>query len=292
MTQAIGAGGATLTPLGHATGIGNDARRMLIASDETTSADREIIDRTIERLRATENGREVADFLASGRVKIKVFSDAEFSRRFPGAGAIYDPRSTDIVMPRRMLTSTSLVTVLAHEGKHAMDFGSRPHWTVQSAGLILGTIGDGAKALGRFDNPMTAWLDSLTSRQNENEVTAYHLQAKVAHELGRNESHWALGQASDGTPLPLEGVRENIATAPLYRMQPLRRLMVSATLGTSSTFFAASGIQSIARRIRPDSYLAQHSWPVLAVGGALMGAWIVGDQMRARRLAEADAQLM
>jgi hypothetical protein len=245
----------------------------------------------VAQLRQTESGREVADFLARNKVNVRVLSDAEFRAHHPGAGAIYDPKRREIVMPQSALRSPALVTTIAHEGKHALDFADRPHWMIQSLGLIAGSAADGAKALVTFHNPVTGWLDSLTAHQNEDEVTAYHVQAQVAHELGRNESSWALGQAPDGTPLPIEDVRARVATDDLYRMDPTRRLVLGAGLGLGVTSVAAIGAQALASKLRPGSFLAQHAWPMYALGGAVTAAWVISDQLRARRLEEYARQV-
>ncbi len=248
------------------------------------ASDAQVIADTMQRLRATESGREVADFLAASRTEIRVLPDADFRARYPGAGAVYDPKTKLISVPQGGLRRDSFITTLAHEGKHALDFSDRPHWAFQSLGLIGGTAKDGLKALVTFRNPVTAWLDSLTARQNEDEVNAYHLQAQVAHELGKNESSWSLGQARDGTPLPIDEVRSNVATADLYRMDPTRRLILGAGLGLGITSAAAIGAQTLATTLRPGSFLAAHAWPMYAIGGAMTAAWVVGDQIRARRL--------
>jgi hypothetical protein len=247
-------------------------------------ADAARIAAAVAQLRGTESGREVADFLARNKVDIRVMPHRDFRAHYPGAGAIYDPKRHQISMPQSALGSSALVTTIAHEGKHALDFQDRPHWTIQSLSLIAGRAGDGAKALVTLNNPITGWLDSLTARQNEDEVNAYHLQAQVAHELGRNESSWALGQATDGTPLPLEDVRVRVATDDLYRMDPTRRLVLGAGLGLGVTSIAAIGAQALAGKLRPGSFLASHSWPVYALGGVATAAWVINDQLRSRRL--------
>jgi hypothetical protein len=252
-----------------------------------SSADAQVIAETMQRLQATQSGREVAEFLTASRTQIRVLPDAEFARSYPGAGAVYDPKTKLISVPQGGLRHGSFITTLAHEGKHAMDFADRPHWALQSLGLIGGTATDGVKALVTLRNPVTAWLDSLTARQNEDEVNAYHLQAQLAHELGRNESSWSLGQARDGTPLPIDEVRANVATNDLYRMDPTRRLILGAGLGLGMTSVAAIGAQALAAKLRPGSFLAGNSWPVYAIGGAMTAAWVVGDQIRARRLDDA-----
>lgn len=254
------------------------------AAPSSSASDAQAIATAMQQLRATESGRPIADFLAASRMDIRVIPDAEFARSYPGAGAVYDPKTKAISVPQGALHRSSFVTTLAHEGKHALDFSDRPHWALQSYALIGGTAKDGLKALVTFRNPVTAWLDSLTARQNEDEVTAYHLQAKVAHELGRNESSWSLGQARDGTPLPIDEVRSNVATTDLYRMDPTRRLILGAGLGLAATSVAAIGAQTLASRLRPGSFLAGHAWPMYAIGGAMTAAWVVGDQIRAHRL--------
>ncbi|MCW2921613.1 MAG: hypothetical protein JWL76_1487 [Thermoleophilia bacterium] len=250
----------------------------------TSPADIQAIETAMQQLRATSSGREIADFLVASRMEIRVLPDAEFARNYPGAGAVYDPKAKAISVPQGALHRSSFVTTLAHEGKHALDFSDRPHWAVQSFGLIGGSAADGAKALVTFRNPVTAWLDSLTARQSEDEVNAYHLQAQVASELGKNESSWSLGQARDGAPLPIDQVRSNVATNDLYRMDPTRRLVLGAGLGLGVTSFAAIGAQALASKLRPGSFLAGHAWPVYAIGGAMTAAWVVSDQIRARRL--------
>jgi hypothetical protein len=238
----------------------------------------------VAQLRQTTSGREVADFLARTKVDVRVLPDSEFRSHYPGAGAVYEPKRHEIVVPQSALYSPAFVTTLAHEGKHALDFSDRPHWMIQSLGLIAGSAADGAKALVTAHNPVTGWLDSLTAHQNEDEVAAYRVQAQVAHELGRNESGWALGQAPDGTPLSEEDVRARVATDDLYRMDPTRRLVLGAGLGIGVTSVAAIGAQALALKLRPGSFLAQHSWPMYALGGALTAAWVLGDQLRAHRL--------
>lgn len=239
---------------------------------------------TMKRLQATEAGREVSDFFIQNQTMIQVLPDIAFARKYPGAGAVYDPRTRLISVPQGALARSSFITTLAHEGKHALDFSDRPHPMLQGLKLIGGSAADGVKALVTLRNPVTAWLDSLTARQNEDEVNAYHLQAKVAHELGLNESHWALGQARDGTPLSIDEVRANVATTDLYRMDPMRRLMLGGGLGVAVTSSAALGVQALASKLRPGSYLAAHAWPIYALGGAMTAAWVIGDQIRARRL--------
>lgn len=247
-------------------------------------ADAQAIATAVARLHTTGSGREVAEFLAANRVEIRVVPNEVFRGRYPGAGAVYDPKTRLITVPHGALSSRSFVTTLAHEGKHALDFADRPHWALQSIGMIGGTAADGAKALVTLRNPVTAWLDSLTARQNEDEVNAYHLQAKVAHELGLDESSWSLGQAPGGEPLPVEDVRTNVATADLYRMDPTRRLILGAGLGVATTTAASLGVQAVASKLRPGSYLANHGWPLYAAGAAAIGAWVLADQLRARRL--------
>ncbi|MCW2927829.1 MAG: hypothetical protein JWM86_1797 [Thermoleophilia bacterium] len=242
------------------------------------------ISAAVTRLRTTESGREVADFLAASHVEIRVVPNEVFKGRYPGAGAVYDPRTRLITVPQGAVRSPGFVTTLAHEGKHALDFKDRPHWALQSMGLLAGTAADGAKALVTLYNPVTAWLDSLTARQNEDEVNAYHVQAQVAHELGINESAWSLGQAASGEPLPLEDVRTRVATNDLYRMEPGRRLALGAGLGLATTSVAAIGAQALAGKLAPGSFLARHGWPLYAIGGAMTAAWVVADQARARRL--------
>lgn len=250
----------------------------------------QLVARAVQQLNATEQGRQVGEFLARSGVEIRVLPDEEYRAHYPGSGAAYDPRTRDIIVPRSQLFSPGMVTTLAHEGQHALDYSHRPPWYLEAVRIIAGSSGDAARSLVTFDNPLTAWLDSLTARQHEDEVVAYHLQAKVAHELGLNESAWSHGQARDGTPLPLDEVRASIAVDDLYRMSPMRRLLLGGGLGLTMTSVAALAGKGLASKLRPGSYLAAHSWPIYAVGGAMTGAWLIADQMRARRLERSMAQ--
>lgn len=257
---------------------------------ELGASDAAYIRSALDRLRGTQSGRPIAEFLGQEGVRIQVLPDADFSAKYPGAGAIYDPKTRMISVPRHQLDDADLVTTLAHEGKHAYDYRNRPPWYIDSLSVVGGSLGDGLKAAVTLRNPVTAWLDAVTYRQNTFEVDAYHLQAEVAHELGLNELRWAHGQARDGTPLPLDEVRANIAVSDLYRMSRGRRLVLGAGMGFAGTLLAGTVGQTIAAKLRPGSFLAQHAWPIYAVAGALTGAWIIGDQVRAARLDESTAQ--
>jgi len=238
----------------------------------------------ISALQQTEHGAEVANFLAESHIGIEVIPGAEYRQKWPGSGAHFDPKRNVIRMPDYQLDDTDFLTVLAHEGTHARDADQRAPWFIDVFRVLGGSAKEGAKALVTFQNPVTAWLDGITVEQNEDEVHAYHVQAQVAQELGLNESSWALGQAKDGSPLPLDEVRANIAGDELYRMQPWRRLILGAGLGVGVTTAAALGTQTLASRIAPGSYMAAHVWPVYAIGGAMTAAWVLADQMHARQL--------
>jgi hypothetical protein len=240
---------------------------------------------TVAQLRTTEHGRGVGDFLVQSRMNVRVVDNVQFRGEFPGAGAIYDARSREIIVPRGALDRPEFVTTLAHEATHARDFADRPAWGLQVAGLLGNSAKDAGTALVTFHNPVTAWLDSLTARQNEDEVNAYHLQAQVAAELGRNESSWALGQGSDGSVLSVDETRGRVATSDLYRMDPMRRLVLGGGIAIGATSAAAFGVSMLAHKLRPSSYLGSHMWPVYAVVGGLATAWVAGDQVRAHRLA-------
>lgn len=244
-----------------------------------------LVARSMDTLRATGSGREVADFLQRQHVSVQVLPDAEYAQRHPDSGASYDPKTRLVVTPRSALRDPAIgATTLAHEGQHALDFHDRPAWYVDSVGMMAGTSGDALRALVSFDNPMTAWLDSLTARQNGFEVTAYRRQAAVASELGLNQSAWSHGQARDGSVLSKEETRADIATSALYRMSPTRRLVLGGGLGLAVTSSAALGAGALAGRLAKGSYLAAHTWPVYAVGGAMTAAWLLADQIRAHRL--------
>ena len=249
-----------------------------------SASDAATVSRTVARLRHTEHGREVADYLVANDVKIRVVPDALFRSTHAGLGGVYDPRDRVISVPHAALGRTDLITTIAHEGTHAKDFSTRPNWLLQSVSTIAGSVGDAAKGLVTLRNPLTTWLNSVTARQHDDEVHAYGVQAQVAHELGMNESAWSHGQAKDGTPLPLEEVRSSIASDPLYRMGSTQRLVVGGGLGVGITMGAAFGAQAIASRLRPGSFLASHMWPTIALGGAMAGAWVIADQIRARSL--------
>jgi hypothetical protein len=229
----------------------------------------------VAALHATPDGRELADWLAASRIDIQVVPDAAFQGEYPGAGAVYDARSRQITIPQGLLDRPELVTTLAHEGTHAKDFAGRGRWGAQAFGMIGGTAKDAGAALVTLHNPVTAWLDSLTARQNEDEVHAYHVQAQVASELGRNEGSWALGQAADGAVLSEDDTRTRIASDDLYRMTPGNRAILGGGLALSVTSLAALAADRLGAR----------SWPVYAIGGALAAAWVGADQVRAHRLA-------
>jgi hypothetical protein len=58
---------------------------------------------------------------------------------------------------------------------------------------------------------------------------------------------------------------------------------MGASVGALGVLSSSMAINEIARRAAPSSYLAAHRWPVLAVGGALLGASILHDQIDYRR---------
>jgi hypothetical protein len=229
----------------------------------------------VATLRATPDGREVADWLATHRIEIQVVPDAAFRGTYPGAGAVYDARSRQIAIPQALLDRPELVTTLAHEGTHAMDFAGRGRWGAQAFGMIGGSAKDAGAALVTLHNPVTAWLDSVTARQNQDEVHAYHVQAQVASELGRNEGAWALGQAADGSVLSEDDTRTRVANDPLYRMSPANRAILGGGLALSVTSLAALAADRLGVR----------AWPVYAIGGALAAAWVGADQLHARSAA-------
>ena len=115
-------------------------------------------------------------------------------------------------------------------------------------------------------------------------MSAYHLQAQVAAELGLDESSWSHGQARGGAALPLDEVRASIASDELYRMDPTRRLLLGGGLAVAASSVFALGSHVLATRLAPGSYLGTRMWPAAALAGAVTGAWVLADQVRAHRL--------
>jgi hypothetical protein len=135
----------------------------------------------------------------------------------------------------------------------------------------------------RLDNPMSGMLDGIATRQLYTEVNAYRTQAQVAKELGRSEYGWNLGQEIDGSVRSDEQIQQALDMEALYAMGAGRRLFMGASVGALGVLSSSMAINEIARRAAPSSYLAAHRWPVLAVGGALLGASILHDQIDYRR---------
>lgn len=236
-------------------------------------------------LASTESGREVAEFLDSGEVKVRIFDDAEYNRRFPGSGASFQPAFSTFNAPERALTPKPYAaTVLAHEGQHAIDAGSKGSFILKTFGAMGGSVTDAVGAATRLENPMTGWIDGFTGRNNETEVNAYRRQAQVAIELGLNQGRWAHGQNPDGSLRSDDEIRQSLATDPLYRLSSGKRLLFGGAMGTLGTMVGAGAASFAIGKLAPNSYLASHAWPLYAAGAALTGAAILGDQLESRSL--------
>jgi hypothetical protein len=249
-----------------------------------TELERRKLDRMLEILDGTVHGREVAAHVRAHPEQIRIWSNAEYDATFPGSGASFNPLRQHLNLPQRILDSPERgATTLLHEGQHSVD--ARSAWSVAGRGVltIFGSAWDGVRAAARLDNPISGWVDGIGTRQLETEVNAYRVQAQVAKELGRREYGWNLGQEIDGSVRSDEQIREALALESLYAMGPTRRLLLGAGVGSLAVLGASEGVSTLARAIKPGSYLATHRWPVLAVGAALLGAAVIHDQVDYRR---------
>jgi hypothetical protein len=249
-----------------------------------TAAERRRLDEMLDILDETVHGREVAAYVRGHPEQIRIWDDDEYRAAFPGSGASFNPLRQHLNLPRRTLSDAArFATTVVHEGQHAVD--ARSPWSVVGGGLstVFGSAWDGVRAGARLDNPLSGWLDAIGTRQLETEVNAYRTQAQVANELGRREYGWNLGQEIDGTVRTDDRIRQELALESLYAMGPGRRLVLGAGVGALTVFGASAAVGSVAGRIRPGSYLSLHQWPVLAVGGALVGAAVLHDQLDYRQ---------
>ncbi|MCB0879154.1 MAG: hypothetical protein KDC46_09270 [Thermoleophilia bacterium] len=248
-----------------------------------TAAEQKQLDAMLAVLDETEHGKDVAAYLRANPQIVRVWDDAAYNRAFPGSGASFNPARQELNLPRSVLRGIDYgTTTVAHEAQHALDAPNRFGVITRGFANLAGSAIDGAGAAAHLHNPITGMLDGYADRELEWEVSAYRTQAEVAKELGQLEYGWNLGQNADGSVRSDEEIRAALRDEPLYRMAAGRRLMLGATGGALGVLGASLVVGSIAGRVRPGSYLARHSWPVLAAGGVALGTALLQDQVQYR----------
>ncbi len=244
-----------------------------------TEAQQRQLDAMLDILDGTEAGREVAAYVREHPEIVRVWDDDEYRSAFPGSGASFNPARQHLNLPERVLAVPARgATTVVHEGQHAVDAPSRGHVLLNAFGNIFGSVGDAASAAVHLDNPITGLLDGYASRELGTEVSAYRIQAQVARELGRNEYGWGLGQDIDGSVRSDEEIQAALEAESLYTMGSGRRAMLGASIGMVGVLGASMGVQWLAGKLRPGSFLATHTWPVVGGGAALLAAAVLHDR--------------
>ena len=248
------------------------------------------LDAMLDILDTTRAGREVATYVREHPEIVRVWDDAEYQRTFPGSGASFNPARQQLNLPERVLEQPLRgATTVAHEGQHAADAPNRFGVVLRGVGNVLGSVGDAASAALHLDNPITGMLDGFATRELEFEVSAYRTQAQVAKELGRREYGWNLGQDIDGSVRSDDEIRAALAAESLYTMGSGRRLLLGSSIGLVGVLGTSMGVQALAAKLRPGSFLARHSWPVIAGGAALLGAALLHDRAAYERRVESGS---
>lgn len=241
--------------------------------------DDEKIDAGIERLAATESGRELAALLRERRDDVVVVDDDD--PVLPeGAGGRWDPNRGKLYMQRDQLDATGWETLLAHEAQHMRSAGGIPQTAVRSLRSVGRGILDAVIAPFQLRNPVTAAVDGVRGAfQIDEEARAYHVQAQVAQELGLQGDFL---QHEDGTPRSEDELREWLLDEPLYAQPPIMRGAVGVgfawLLGRAGSDLVNRGIRAVA----PQSWLARHPIAVTAGGLAVGAALLVQDVLAHR----------
>lgn len=240
----------------------------------------ELLDATIDRLAATEHGRELAVLLRERRDDVVVLDDS--GGVLPeGAGGAWVAARQKLYIRRDQLEHPAGITLLAHEAVHMRDAGS---WAAAFGQSLLGVgrgLVDMVAAPVSGHNPITAAVDGVRgSFQVPMEVDAYRLQAELAHELGLRSDTL---QHADGSPRSREELRRWLLEDPLYQLPLPARTALGAGFAVLGGRATGHLVNTAAARLAPTSLVGRH--PRIGSAGALAawGALLLHDQLAARR---------
>lgn len=220
--------------------------------------------------------------LAASGTRISVLPDAEFYADRPyNTGAIYDYARNEIQMPRSRVHADPVraAVMLAHEAQHHADQQNPVREAVlRAAGGVVGAIA----AVAHLDSPVSGFNTAVRARRDGHEVSAYHLQAAVARELGRPELG-SLGARGDGTPKSEAEVREALSQSAIYRDDRRRAALSARRPGERPPSDPAGSFDGDASVFTLDPSLAPRHWagPPWHAGwqggaaGAALGAGLV-----------------
>jgi hypothetical protein len=247
--------------------------RAVAPSDEAR------VDAAIERLASTDSAGELAVMLRERRHQIELVEPGD--PRLPaGAGGRWDGPSQRMYLDRSQVGELGFETLLAHEAEHMRDAGGLPQ-TVGNALLGIGrALGSLAVAPLRLDNPVTAAVDSLrASYQVAPEVGAYHVQARVAHELGL---HADFLQHEDHTPRSSAELERWLLDEPLYALPLPARTAIGAGFAGIAGRATGQLANAAIGRLAPNSWLAGHGSVVTGAAFALWAGLLVQDHLAHR----------
>lgn len=257
------------------------ANRAAAAASTQSLTDAELLDRELDRLAATDSGAELAAYLRTHRGSVSVLDAEAAARELPaGAGGAWSPVTRKLMIARDQLEHPAGVTLLAHEAQHMQDddsllktYGSRLY------GVVRSTL-DMAVAPLQGRNPISAAIDGVHSHVLiRHEVSAYHLQARVAQDLSLRSEQL---HNPDGSPRSKEEIAGWLGTDPLYKLADWQRLAI----GSGFTLLGARLTSQLAKagiaKVAPTSFLGRHPLATVGIVSAAWGALLLHDAWQHR----------
>lgn len=225
--------------------------------------------------------RELLTQLRADGTRIHVVPDAEYYADRPyTSGASYDYVENVIRIPRSRVHDDAVraAVMLAHEAQHHADM---PMWR---EGALRGRDGfSGAvDAVPELRSPVTGFQQAVRERRDGHEVSAYHLQARVASDLGRPELG-GLGVDEKGAPKDETAVRQELTNSSLYRTDKRKAALAERTSDErppsdpSGHYDGAASAFTVDGAFDPVAFAgpAWHAgWQGALAGGAFAGALV------------------
>jgi hypothetical protein len=145
---------------------------------------------------------------------------------------------------------------------------------------VATAVGDMLVAPFQLRNPISAAIDGVRGAyQVREEVDAYHVQARVASELG---VHADFLQHADHSPRSKEELEDWLLGEPLYAFPPVVRGALGVGFGYGLGRASGQLANAAIRRLAPESWIGRHPGVVTAVGLTIAAALLVQDQLAAR----------